>query len=103
MKYRVYLSILFMLFSILSVFILFAFFDHNHRVRIKLARHGMRGFPVGNGVKDDRKIIVRRVKLRGRNKQLQPVVTHGYFLPLQLDDAVRPEVEGEEVKTILLK
>ena len=24
-------------------------------------------------------------------------------LPLQLDDAVRPEVEGEEVKTILLK
>lgn len=24
-------------------------------------------------------------------------------LPLQLDDAVRPEVEGEEVKIILLK
>ena len=24
-------------------------------------------------------------------------------LPLQLDDAIRPEVEGEEVKTLLLK
>ena len=62
-----------------------ALLQDDDRVRIELAVHGMGGFPVGDGVEDDGKVIVRGIQLRSRNQELQPVVADGQLPSLQLD------------------
>ena len=61
---------------------------YDYRVPVEFAVHGMGRLAVGDGIKNDRKIIVRRVKLSRGNQQLQPVVADGDLLPLELDNHI---------------